>query len=66
MGLKQYGYGSMPRRFQILRQNTDSFLAGSCVSITRMCRAAHVNSVTNTELVFRNTEAFTVLTASPA
>ncbi|ROL50192.1 hypothetical protein DPX16_14846 [Anabarilius grahami] len=29
-------------RFQVLRQNAGSLLSGSCVSITRMCRAAHV------------------------
>jgi len=29
----------------VLRQNADSVLASSCVTITRMCRAAHMNSV---------------------
>ncbi|ROL54097.1 DNA repair protein XRCC4 [Anabarilius grahami] len=31
--------------FQVLRQNADSILAGSCISITRMRHAAHLYSI---------------------
>jgi len=33
------------QHFQVLRQNVSSLLAGFCVSITRMCRGAHMNSI---------------------
>ncbi|ROL42963.1 ER lumen protein-retaining receptor 2 [Anabarilius grahami] len=33
------------QRFQVLRQSADLLLAGSCVGITRMRRAAHVYSI---------------------